>query len=221
TEPAAETGPQRPAPLPRRTFHPPLHDPDRNERGEEQSRLASENRDGEERTREGPPERRRVVIAAHESPEEEQRARDGDDVAQKERFVEEKRPIQRRSQRRDRGRWGVEEVASEEEDEPDVQRAEQRLDEADAEEAIAGEPANAREGVRIQRGLLEDGVATPPSLPCALRGDVAHPPRGRVDAVPAEHVSTQDPPGPDEVRGHVRLGPVELIRCDRQPGCVP
>ena len=128
-----------------------------------------------------------------------------------------KRPVQRRPEGGERGDGTSEESLAEKKDEHHVGEPEQRLAERDRQEAIAGQEAERRERVRVERGLVEDVGPAPPSIPGLGGCDLPHPRRVLMHGFAPEQVATNDMPRPLVSERHVGLGSTELVLRHGEP----
>ena len=194
----------------------PPRDPQRDEGAEDEGRLAGEEGEREQPAGHQPGERSRLV-AAGEPPEEEERERDAEGVAQDERLVEQERAVERRAERSDDWHRAPEEPRREEIHQQDVRHPEHRLAEADAPESIPGDEPHGGQRVGVEGCLMEDRAPSPPPLPGLQRRPLAHPRRVLVWRVPPEDVPGDDASRPCPAGGHVALGPVKLVLRHGQP----
>ena len=194
----------------------PPRDPERDERAEDEGRLAGEEGEREQPAGHQPGERARVV-AAGEPPEEQERERDAESVAQDERLVEQERAVERRPERRNDRNRAPEEPRCEEVHQRDVRHPEHGLAEADAPESVPGDEPHGGQRVGVEGRLMEDRVPSPPALPGLQRRPLAHPRRILMRRVPPEDVPGDDASRPRPAGGHVALGPVELVLRHGQP----
>ena len=203
--------PERPRPRPKS-----LHEPQRDERREEERRLAGQHGGHEEHPGDEPAAGR--FLTSREPPEEQERRGHRQRIADEKRLVQQERPVERRAEPRDRRNGGAEKARGEEVDERHARHAQERLAEADAPEAVAGDPPHGRERVGIERRLVEDVRPTPPPLPGLDRRDPVHPIGVLVHSVAAEDVALQDAARPGPVEGHVGFRPRALVVGDGEPG---
>jgi hypothetical protein len=156
-----------------------------------------------------------------ETPEQQQRRRGREAVADEQRLVQQRRPVERGAEPGDGGGGQSEETVRQHEGETDPREPDQHLADEHSRQAILCDPAETREDVGIEGRLRERPTTALPALPDLDRRDRSHPRRIGLDRVAAEDVPFFDATRPCPVDRHVALGPRRLELGHRMIGHPP